>query len=153
MDEPRAYYTEWSKSEREKQILYINAYIWNLERWTVCCLFDGYSDGCEMVPYHGFELLIFTCLDILKNLEGVNFSSPVLQVSQVQKRQRTFPSSLSKFFSNHFVSQYGESHIYMSTGTKILILQRCWGDRKGVGNIRLREQTESKCRKRFHTIA
>ena len=33
MDEPRAYYTEWSKSEREKQILYINAYIWNLERW------------------------------------------------------------------------------------------------------------------------
>ena len=31
--EPRAYYTEWSKSEREKQILYINTYIWNLERW------------------------------------------------------------------------------------------------------------------------
>ena len=24
---------EWSKSEREKQILYINAYIWNLEGW------------------------------------------------------------------------------------------------------------------------
>ena len=37
VDEPRAYYTEWSKSEREKQLLYINAYIWNLERgywWT-----------------------------------------------------------------------------------------------------------------------
>ena len=33
MNEPRAYYTEWSKSEREKQTLYINAYIWNLERW------------------------------------------------------------------------------------------------------------------------
>ena len=31
--EPRACYTEWSKSEREKQILYINAYIWNLEKW------------------------------------------------------------------------------------------------------------------------
>ena len=26
VDEPRAYYTEWSKSEREKQVLYINAY-------------------------------------------------------------------------------------------------------------------------------
>ena len=24
---------EWSKSEREKQILYINAHIWNLEKW------------------------------------------------------------------------------------------------------------------------
>ena len=33
--EPRAYYTEWSKSEREKQILYINAYILNLERLAV----------------------------------------------------------------------------------------------------------------------
>ena len=24
---------EWSKSEREKQISYINAYMWNLEKW------------------------------------------------------------------------------------------------------------------------
>ena len=32
-----SYYTEWSKSEREKQILYIKAYMWNLEKrywWT-----------------------------------------------------------------------------------------------------------------------
>ena len=33
VDEPGGYYTEWSKSERERQMLYINAYIWNLERW------------------------------------------------------------------------------------------------------------------------
>ena len=33
VDEPRACYTEWNKSEREKQVLYINTYIWNLERW------------------------------------------------------------------------------------------------------------------------
>ena len=33
VDEPRAYYTEWTKSEREGQIMHINAYIWNLERW------------------------------------------------------------------------------------------------------------------------
>ena len=33
VDEHRAYYTEQSKSEREKQISYINTYIWNLERW------------------------------------------------------------------------------------------------------------------------
>ena len=32
VDEPRAYYTEWSKSEREKQISYSNVYIWHLER-------------------------------------------------------------------------------------------------------------------------
>ena len=29
---PRAYYTEWRKPEREKYILYINAYVCNLER-------------------------------------------------------------------------------------------------------------------------
>ena len=37
MDGSRGGHTEWSKSEREKQISYINAYIWNLEklyRWT-----------------------------------------------------------------------------------------------------------------------
>ena len=28
-----SYYTEWSKSEREKEISYSNAHIWNLERW------------------------------------------------------------------------------------------------------------------------
>ena len=33
VDKPRVYCTQWSKSERERQILYINTYIWNLERW------------------------------------------------------------------------------------------------------------------------
>ena len=33
VDEPGAYYTEWSVSERERQILCINTYIWTLERW------------------------------------------------------------------------------------------------------------------------
>ena len=30
---PRDCHTEWSKSEREKQISYINACMWNLEKW------------------------------------------------------------------------------------------------------------------------
>ena len=34
MDGPRAYHTEWSQLEREKEILYINAYMWNLEKCT-----------------------------------------------------------------------------------------------------------------------
>ena len=33
MDETEAYYREWSKPERKTLIQYINAYIWNLERW------------------------------------------------------------------------------------------------------------------------
>ena len=33
VDEPRAHYIEWSKSEREKQIPSIDTYIWNLGRW------------------------------------------------------------------------------------------------------------------------
>ena len=37
VDETEAYYTEWSKPERETAMQYINTYIWNLERkycWT-----------------------------------------------------------------------------------------------------------------------
>ena len=33
MDGPRECHTEWSKSEREKQISYINVYMWNLAKW------------------------------------------------------------------------------------------------------------------------
>ena len=33
VDGPRDCYTEWSKSEREEQILYNIAYLWNLEKW------------------------------------------------------------------------------------------------------------------------
>ena len=34
VSETGAYDTEWSKSERERQTLYINSYLWNLERQT-----------------------------------------------------------------------------------------------------------------------
>ena len=33
VDGPRDCHTEWSKSERDKQVLCINAYMWNLEKW------------------------------------------------------------------------------------------------------------------------
>ena len=33
VDELRAFTTEWSKLERKEQISYINACVWNLERW------------------------------------------------------------------------------------------------------------------------
>ena len=32
VNEPRACYTEWNKSEKEKQVSHINAYTWNLEK-------------------------------------------------------------------------------------------------------------------------
>ena len=45
VDEPGICYAEWSKSEREKQILYVNTCIWNLEKqywWTY--LHSSYGD-------------------------------------------------------------------------------------------------------------
>ena len=33
VDKPRLCHTEWSKSEREKQVSSINACMWNLEKW------------------------------------------------------------------------------------------------------------------------
>ena len=39
VDEPRAYYIEWRKSERERQILYSNAYVLPLWlSWEIICL-------------------------------------------------------------------------------------------------------------------
>ena len=32
VDESRAYYTDWGKSEKEKQSLYTKLYIWSVER-------------------------------------------------------------------------------------------------------------------------
>ena len=47
LDESRASYTEWSKSEREKQVSYINVYIWTLEKlywWTYFQESNGDAD-------------------------------------------------------------------------------------------------------------
>ena len=41
VDEPRACHTQWSMSEREKQMSYINAYIWNLENWYWWAYLEG----------------------------------------------------------------------------------------------------------------
>ena len=43
VDETEAYYTQWSKSER--QTPYINAYIWNLERWYQQSYVQGSKGG------------------------------------------------------------------------------------------------------------
>ena len=58
VDEPRAYCAEWSKSERERQILYINAYIymyiyiyiyiWNLEGWYWWIYLQGSNGGADI---------------------------------------------------------------------------------------------------------
>ena len=47
-DKPRAYYTEWSKSETGKQISYVNAYIWNLDRWYWWIYLQGSSGDADI---------------------------------------------------------------------------------------------------------
>ena len=48
VDGPRDFHTEWSKSEREKQILYINAYMWNVEKWYRCTGLQGSSRDTDV---------------------------------------------------------------------------------------------------------
>ena len=45
MDKPSA--IEWGKSERERQILYINAYIWNIEWWYWWIYLQGSSGDID----------------------------------------------------------------------------------------------------------
>ena len=47
--EPRAYYRERSKSEREKQMSYINMYIWNLERRNWWTYLQGSNGDAEIM--------------------------------------------------------------------------------------------------------
>ena len=48
VDEPRAYYTQWSESEREKQISYINACTWDLENWYWWTYLQGRKRGADV---------------------------------------------------------------------------------------------------------
>ena len=49
VDEPRACYTEWSKSEREEQILHIHICIWNLERCYWWTYLQGSNEDADIV--------------------------------------------------------------------------------------------------------
>ena len=59
VDETGAYYTKWNKSERERQILYINAYIWNLDGegngtpLQYSCLENPMDGGALKAAVHG----------------------------------------------------------------------------------------------------
>ena len=52
MDRPRDCQTEWSKSEREKQMLYINADMWNLEKWYRWTGLQGRNRDTDVVNKH-----------------------------------------------------------------------------------------------------
>ena len=62
-----------------------------------CFFGSSHSDSYEFLSLWGFDLLHLSSLDMHKSLESVKFSFPVLQVSQVQRWQRTFPSSHSNW--------------------------------------------------------
>ena len=59
VDETGAYYTEWSKSERETPTQYINAYIWNLDGegngtpLQYSCLENPMDGGAWWAAVHG----------------------------------------------------------------------------------------------------
>ena len=74
VDEPRAYYAEWSKLERERQISYIKAYLWNLEKWYWwTCLqrrngnadqFSSVTQSCPTLRLQGLQHTRLTCVSL-----------------------------------------------------------------------------------------
>ena len=48
VDEPRTYYTDWSKSEREREISYSNTYTQNLEKWYRRIYLQGGSEETDI---------------------------------------------------------------------------------------------------------
>ena len=48
----RVCHTKWSKSEREKQMLYISTYMWNLEKWYRLTYLQGRNRDTEVENGH-----------------------------------------------------------------------------------------------------
>ena len=88
VDGSRDCHTEWSKSEREKQISYINACMWNLEKWYRWISLQGRSwdtdvenrhmdtkggklrgggDGCVMNWAIGVDMYTLMCIKLMTN--------------------------------------------------------------------------------------
>jgi len=55
VDGPRDWCKEWGKSEREKQILYINAYMWNLEKWYRWFYLQNRNRETDVENKHGYQ--------------------------------------------------------------------------------------------------
>ena len=52
VDGPRDCHTEWSKSEREKQISHINACMWNLGKWYRWTSLQGRNRDTDVESKH-----------------------------------------------------------------------------------------------------
>ena len=52
VDGPGDCHTEWSKSERKKQVSYINAYMWNLEKWQRWTSLQGRNKDTDVENKH-----------------------------------------------------------------------------------------------------
>ena len=77
MDETRAYFTEWSKSGREKQLSFVNAYIWNLERGYWWNYLKGSSGDIDMendVFWWFYHVLVYIKSIVLFELPGISVS-------------------------------------------------------------------------------
>ena len=55
MDGPRGCHTEWSKTERRKQILNINTYMWNLEKWYRWSYLQSRNRDTDIENKHGYQ--------------------------------------------------------------------------------------------------
>ena len=77
VDRLRDYHIEWSKSKREKQISYINRYMWNLEKlygWTYFpsrntdpdvenkCMDTNRESGSDELGDPGNDIYILLCM-------------------------------------------------------------------------------------------
>ena len=55
LDGPRDYHTKWSKSERERQMLYDIIYTWNLEKWYKWTFLTNRNRLIDFEKKHGYQ--------------------------------------------------------------------------------------------------
>ena len=55
LDGPRDYHTKWSKSERERQMLYDIIYMWNLKKWYKWTFLTNRNRLTDFENKHGYQ--------------------------------------------------------------------------------------------------
>ena len=109
VDEPRAYYTKWSKSEKEKQILYINPYIWNLERWYWWTYLQGSNGDADRE--NGLTDKEEGGMNGKSRMETYAFSS-VQSLSHVQLFATPWTTAMPGFPVHHQLLELAHTHVH-----------------------------------------
>ena len=112
---------EWSRSEKEKQTLYITACVWNLERWYWWTYLQGSNGDTREVPLHSSTLAW--------RIPWVEEPGRLQSMGSLRVRH-DWATSLSLFTFMHWRRKWQPTPVFLpgeSQGWQSLVCCHLWG--------------------------